>query len=584
MLLRGALSSFIMGALANVLVAGVLSLSAPVAPLVVWTLLCWLTAGAFVLLTLHHRHAVPLASLSHATFWAVALCATMGALRGVLAWLVPADASALTMSFVVSMLIAFQASMMAFLLPLPLAFVAYTLPFTALLAVKLFTLDEPEFWAMGGGAILFSIGILFPARKAAQDNRRMVELRFENVDLVARLQVESEHARAARDDAEHANRAKSRFLAAASHDLRQPLHAQGLFLEVLSRSALDPRQREVLANAHATWDASYQMLNALLDISRLDAGVVAVRRSRFRLLPLLNRVEAELAPQADAKGIVYRVREADVVLDSDPTLLELILRNLVSNAIRYTQQGGVLIACRRRADRHWLEIWDTGIGIAPEHQTEVFTEFHQIGNPERDRRKGLGLGLAIAQRLAAALGETLTLRSRPGRGSVFALSLPLTQQAPQDAWVSDPVDMAPSLRGLRVLVVDDDAAVRAGMQLLLRDLGAQCEVAETTEQALRSTQILRPALVICDYRLRDEQTGTQALAALRAMQPGLQAMLITGDTAPDRLREAQASGYPLLHKPVQPAELLRAIRRLVPSAEHGSAAGDGAAEQAVRVN
>ena len=224
--------------------------------------------------------------------------------------------------------------------------------------------------------------------------------------------------------AERANAAKSKFLAAASHDLRQPIHAQGLFLGVLARSELTVYQRELLSSARAALEASGEMLNTLLDFSRIEAGVIKPQIRSFLLQPLLNKIENEFAPQADAKGLVYRTRETFLAVQSDPMLVELILRNLVSNAIRYTEHGGVLVGCRQRGNKVVLEVWDTGIGIEPTHQQEVFREFHQLGNPERDTRKGLGLGLAISDGLARALNHGLSLASKPGRGTVFRLTVP----------------------------------------------------------------------------------------------------------------------------------------------------------------
>ena len=306
------------------------------------------------------------------------------------------------------------------------------------------------------------------------------------------------------------------------------------------------------------------MLNSLLDFSRIEAGVVKPQVQPFRLQPLLNKIEVELAAQADGKGIVYRSRETGAVVASDAALVELILRNLVTNAIRYTARGGVLVGCRRRGAAVVIEVWDTGIGIAPEHQAEVFREFHQLGNPERDRNKGLGLGLAIASGLAAALGHKLTLASRPRRGSVFRLTVPLSREVPLPEPATRSGGKARLLK-LRVLVIDDDEIVRAGMAHLLRDWGAVCDAAGTIDEALALARAHAPDLVLSDYRLREQRTGAEAIAAVRGLlaPQEVPALLVTGDTAPERLREAEASGVPLLHKPVAPADLYRAILRVI---------------------
>jgi CheY-like chemotaxis protein/anti-sigma regulatory factor (Ser/Thr protein kinase) len=274
---------------------------------------------------------------------------------------------------------------------------------------------------------------------------------------------------------------------------------------------------------------------------------------------LFNKIESELAAQADEKGIVYRTRETRVAVRSDPSLVELILRNLVSNAIRYTERGGLLVACRQHGKQAVLEVWDTGIGIAPEQQKEVFKEFHQLGNPERDRHKGLGLGLAIAQGLANALKHELSLSSTPHRGSVFRLSLPVsTAPLPIEPTLTNKRKM--QLLNARVLVIDDDEAVLAGMYHLLNDWGCICDMAETIEEAISLAGAHTPDVIVSDYRLRDLRTGVDAIEAIRnLLEKSLPALLITGDTAPDRLREAQASGIPLLHKPVLPSHLYRSL-------------------------
>ncbi|MBS0343898.1 MAG: response regulator, partial [Proteobacteria bacterium] len=437
------------------------------------------------------------------------------------------------------------------------------------LAAKLWTLDDPAYKTLALVVALYLATLIGQARNGGRAARRAIALRFENLELIERLRVETEHAQAAHRAAEEANLAKSKFLAAASHDLRQPIHAQGLFLEVLARTPLTVPQQSALANARATWQASAEMLDTLLDFSRLEAGVVQPMNQVFALQPLLNRIENELAPQADAKGIVYRSRETHAVVDADPALVALILRNLVSNAIRYTERGGVLVGCRIRRRKVLVEVWDTGVGIESSAYQEIFREFHQLGNVERDRRKGLGLGLAIAQGLARAQGERVSVNSVPGRGSVFRLSLPLARVgvAPARKGANEAAaqpGQARRFENVRVLVIDDDETVRAGMQQLLQAWGCSCDVADSIEEALDHARRNRPDMAIIDYRLREQRTGAGAAATLRAeFGNDLPMLLITGDTAPERLREAMASGVPLLHKPVLPGELNRAMGYLL---------------------
>jgi signal transduction histidine kinase/ActR/RegA family two-component response regulator len=495
-----------------------------------------------------------------------------GALWGVLPWLTLGMVSVPGSMLVVSMLAGIGGGTLALLSPVLPVFIAFIFFEVVGLTLALLALDDPAYYAISAASVLFVISLISMGRNSARVVGESIALRFENVELIERLRIETDNAQQAQRAADVANVAKSKFLAAASHDLRQPIHAQGLFMEVLARSELSATQREVLANARATWQASAEMLDTLLDFSRIEAGVVESQPRPFHIQKLLNKIENELAPQADAKGIVYRTRETHLAVQSDPVLVELILRNLVSNAIRYTERGGVLLACRRRGDELWLEIWDTGIGIEPQHRQAIFREFHQLGNSERDRRKGLGLGLAITEGLLRVLGHELSLLSTPGRGSVFRLRLPLaTVPIIRDDFVPhhEPVT---GMLAVRVLVIDDDEAVRIGMRHLLHDWGCVCETAETIEEALALARNNPPQLVISDFRLREQRTGAEAITALRAaIDRDLPALLITGDTAPERLRAARASGVLLLHKPVSPAQL---YQRIVSALDHPAVHAD----------
>lgn len=434
-----------------------------------------------------------------------------GVAWGSLAWAALGTTTVAGNVLVVAVLAGVAASSMSSLAPILPAFIVFGTAELIVLGAKLWTMDDPSYDALGVAAIIYTAALLGQARNGSRAARRAIGLRFENLELIERLRIETEHAQAAHRAAEEANLAKSRFLAAASHDLRQPIHAQGLFLEVLSRTKLSADQYDVLANARATWQASAEMLDTLLDFSRIEAGVVEPQAQVFALQPLLNKIENELAPQADAKGIVYRSRETHAAVRSDPALVALILRNLVSNAIRYTERGGVLVACRARGEQVVLEVWDTGIGIEPAQHQAIFREFHQLGNAERDRRKGLGLGLAIAQGLARALGQELSLVSVPGRGSVFRLTLPAAR-AGVVAEVGEPLPARPRVFDLRVLVIDDDESVRTGMRQLLGAWGCACDVADSIEEAQALARAHRPGLVISDYRLRELRTGAEAIA------------------------------------------------------------------------
>ena len=362
--------------------------------------------------------------------------------------------------------------------------------------------------------------------------------------------------------ADRANVAKSKFLAAASHDLRQPIHALVLFVAALRQEVLAPSQRQLVDRMGASIQAMESLFNALLDISKLDAGVVTPRLEAFALTSLLAKLDNDYTLVAEAKGLRFRIRESSAWVLSDPTLLERMLRNLVENAVHHTQRGGVVVGVRRRGEAVAIEVWDTGPGIPADRQADIFQEFFQLDNPERDREKGLGLGLAIVDRLSRLVRHPVKLTSRPGRGSRFTITVPYV--VPGSLALPAPVGddaAAQTLVGGFVVVIDDETAIRDGLEILLASWGCHVLTAASGAEAVRKLGLAEryPDLILSDYRLRDGETGVEAIRrivdSLARPVPGV---LITGDTAPDRLREAQASGYRLLHKPVA-TEKLRTI-------------------------
>jgi two-component system, sensor histidine kinase len=408
-------------------------------------------------------------------------------------------------------------------------------------------------------AFICAMGALGVATNRSFD--RLVRLRLRTEELAEDLQRQKEIA-------EQANLAKSTFLAAASHDLRQPVHALGLFLGAL-RGVDDPKERErLLDQIEASANAVDGLFASLLDISRLDAGVVEVHRRPFAIDPLLTRICDDQAAEAEAKGISLVRKKTTAIVDSDPLLVERILRNLASNAIRYTDRGRVVVGCRRRGGALAAQVWDSGRGIPADQQDKVFQEYYQLDNPERDRTKGLGLGLAIVRRLTNLLDCRLNLRSQPGRGSCFEVELPLA--ASQNyAPASGPQELSGALAKGLIVVVDDELAIREAMSTLLSRWGYQIVTASSGEEAVRrlSTWPVQPDLAICDYRLRHGESGIEVIERLRSeYNSAIPAMLITGDTAPDRLAEAKANGLLLLHKPVSNSRLRAVIANLTAAA------------------
>lgn len=488
----------------------------------------------------------------------IVITSTGGMLWGALLWIAfkPDDiaGSALLLSTIIGICGAALSMMSPFLLCYLIFLVAVLAP----LSIKLLQQNDPIYFAIWLASVIYAVAMYYFARFSHNAVLGAIKLRFENIQLLAQLQ-------AARDQALAANSAKSKLLAAASHDLRQPLHAMTLFLEALSRSGLSPPQQEIFTNAKLAANASRDLLNTLLDFSRIEAGVINMAPCTFYLQPLFNRLEKELGGEADHKNLIYRSRETPLAVYADPALSAQILRNLISNAIRYTEQGGVLIGCRNREQFAVVEVWDTGIGIPQAQTEEIFREFYQLGNPEQDRKKGLGLGLAIVKGLAKTMGVEVTVASKSGQGSVFRLSLPLaTDRSGAIIQGIAAEELIIGLNGERILVIDDDVMVLEGMRVLLASWHCAVDCAETIDAALALANMHPPDLVITDYRLREAHTGGEAIAVLRErISRTLPAIIITGDTAPERLREALTTDAVLLHKPVVASQLNAAMVRIL---------------------
>ncbi|WP_199100300.1 hybrid sensor histidine kinase/response regulator [Dyella sp. ASV21] len=369
---------------------------------------------------------------------------------------------------------------------------------------------------------------------------------------------------------EAASVAKARFLAAASHDLRQPLYALTLFSSSLAVDERDPVRLDRIAHIQECVEALDHLFSELLDLSRLETGAMQIEITEFPLDQVLEEVSRNFRMIAEQHGLRLIMRATDLWVRSDRTMLARILNNLVSNALRYTNEGGVLVVARQRLDGTVrVDVWDTGTGIAPEHQARVFDEFYRVechSGGERDTgpRRGLGLGLATVQRLAELLDTQVQLKSTPGRGSVFSFHLPNVppQHIPGSRGDETPLDVS----GMRVLVIDDEPAILSGIRYLLRSWGCEVAVAEDRTQALLAAEEwpVPPDLVISDLRLRDGESGLDVLAALddhyqRDGNLPFPRLLITGETRSDRLREIMAAKIPVLYKPVSPEQLREAM-------------------------
>ena len=411
------------------------------------------------------------------------------------------------------------------------------------------------------------IGVLVILRQARRPfTEREIELAttvadqagiaLENVRLFEALQASTR-------ELDEANRAKSRFIAAASHDLRQPLHALGLFVARLQGRVKAAERSRIVEQIDASVAAMNELFNDLLDMSKLDSGVLTPNISEFPIAQLLERTESTFSATARKKGLSLRIVRNSAWVRSDFILLERILMNLVSNAVSYTARGKVVVGCRLRGRHLRIDVFDRGPGIPEDEHISIFREFYQLGDPQRERQGGMGLGLAIVDRLCRLLKHEIDLASALGKGSRFSILVPSVAAR---AWIVDPKDSVhptPNLIGGKlVVVIDDDPLVLDSTGGLLRSWGCQVLTAGSARVALAGLAECNqsPDLVISDYQLSDGQTGIEAIEELRkSLNLPIPAFLISGDMAPERMREARMSGYHLLHKPVRP----RALRAMI---------------------
>jgi len=374
---------------------------------------------------------------------------------------------------------------------------------------------------------------------------------------------------AAKQEAEQANAAKSRFLAAASHDLRQPLQTLSLLQGLLAKAVAGARPQELIQRFDETLGAMSGMLNALLDINKIEAGTVRAEKTLFRVGEIFERLRDEFIYPAQAKRLELRVVTCGLSIETDPHLLEQMIRNLLANALKYTKTGKVLLGCRRHRDRVSIEIWDTGVGIPDDALQAIFEEYHQLDNPARERSRGLGLGLSIVQRLGTLLGHRVHVRSTPGKGSVFSMdvTLPAAQPRPERAPLTPDQSAGETARHGAILVIEDDPEVRELLDLFLTDEGHTTATAPDGFAALDliSHGRIRPDLVLSDYNLPGGMDGLHLIAKLRAaLGHAVPAIVLTGDISNETLREIARQGCIQLNKPMKLRELSQIIQRLLP--------------------
>ncbi|WP_207478730.1 hybrid sensor histidine kinase/response regulator [Arenibaculum pallidiluteum] len=422
---------------------------------------------------------------------------------------------------------------------------------------------------MPGGGFVLTFSDVTERRRAAAAlqeinerlEQRVAERTTELVEMNARL-------RHAKVEADQANLSKTRFVAAASHDLLQPLNAARLFVAALQEAPLAAEAGRLLENVDASLRSVEGLLDALLDISKLDSGVIEPAISDFRVGTLLRDLKREFAPVAAERGLVLKVQSCSEVVRSDPQLLRRVLQNFLSNALRYTRRGRVLLGCRRRGDTLSFEVWDTGPGIPDEKRDEVFEEFRRLDNHPGGADRGMGLGLAIVRRISRMLGHPVQLRSSIGQGSVFSVAVPRGNRAaaaPEQASAAPRPDL--SLAGRVMLVIDNDEQILDGMRALLGRWHCEIVTATGTMGALTALEAcgspLGPDLVIADYHLEGSETGIQAIQSLRArLGRAVPAVLVTADRTAELRDEAEELGLPVLSKPIRPAQLRTVVTKL----------------------
>ena len=417
-----------------------------------------------------------------------------------------------------------------------------------------------------GGFVQVLFWLLAVTTRLRHERRQLIQGRSEELEQqVAQATAELVQRKQA---AEEANRAKSDFLAAASHDLRQPSHAIGMLIARLGQFPMEADMRQVQRSLEMSAHAMQELLDELMDYSRLDASRQSIALRPVAMEPLLASLRDTLVPMATEKGLRLHIRPTRLCVWSDHVMLRRMVMNLAQNAIRYTAQGTVLIACRPTGNGRHVEIqcWDSGIGIAPQQHAQIFKEFFQIGNSARDRNHGMGLGLSIVQRSAQLLGHELTLRSEPGCGSRFSIMLPRSLVAtPEPAPVDTSILDLNHFSGLKVLLIEDDEPSRDAMTGLLTSWGCEVQSAASGDMARACIrQQPRPALILSDYRLGGAENGISVVADLRSITGHpIPACLISGDMDATLLEEIKAQHMSLLNKPVRPAKLRSLIRHLV---------------------
>ena len=404
-------------------------------------------------------------------------------------------------------------------------------------------------WILAGMLLLYLFGTLSAGRELSKTYWKSLWQRYENDQLIEQLTIQKAIAEAASRD-------KSRFLASASHDLRQPLQALVLFSESLQETTQDHESHHLATQIGKSVGALVDMFDELLDMSKLDAGVVQAVKQDFKVQTVFDRLHTDFMPQTVAKDIEFVMQPTNLYAYSDPHLVERVLRNLISNAIRYTDFGSITVSCEIENGKLLFDVMDTGIGIRAKSLPHIFEEYYQVDNQHRDRLKGLGLGLAIVRRMEALLGCHVSVVSRPSLGSVFSFSIPQGKEVQEQLPIQQ--QSKHDLCGISVALVDDNREIRQTAAKLLQQWGCLVHFGELPNEVLQPMfeAGARPDILICDYRLPNGLTAIDGINLLHDLwDQNIPTLVLTGDTAPQTLQKIQSSGAVLLHKPITPARL-----------------------------
>lgn len=529
-----------------------------------YTLSALLWVASIYLLTLlrwlHFRHISPakisdteLFRFGHTQTWLAFASGCLWGSAGILFFTAP---SLQNLVFLILTFVCMMAGSLASLSARPLTYSVFAIPIMLPLIFNLLMQEEAFYKWMSLGATAYLLATFSFSLNLSRVIQTSLALKYENIDLIASLKAQTQKAN-------QANHEKSRFLASISHDLRQPLHAANLFYELLSKKMTQGEQREDLLNLGRSLNSLNSLLGVMFDISKLDAGVIEPNKVHFDLAKWLEKLTSQFALEANSKGLIFSLQAQPQHILSDPTLLELVVTNLLVNALKYTNQGSVKVFTQLQDDCLNLHIKDTGIGIPSQHLEDVFTEFFQMDNPERNKHKGLGLGLSIVRRIMNLLDHPLLLTSNTGQGSEFILSLPLGDPSLQHS--PKPVSKnCLDMDGQHILLIDNETDIVHAMQKLLTQWGCSVSTATSTEQALNQLkQEKRPDLILCDFRMPGALNGCDIIHQLRASLGDIPALILTGDTDKSVAMLIENAHLPTLHKPVKPAQLRIMMSRLL---------------------